>query len=170
MAAFEAVASSTLSSATNSVSFTSIPATYEHLQLRMFTRDSTAGNTLVNLIIRFNNDSGTNYVQHDVLGDGANAIVTGNTGRTSYNGGYSPTQTTVVCFGNTIVDVLDYASTNKNTTVRSLTGFDRNGAGRAAYRSGLWLNTAAVNRLDVLTDGTDFVAGSVFALYGLRSA
>lgn len=173
MPAFEAIASTTLTSANTTITFSSIPSTYEHLQLRMYTRDGTAGASLYNIDIRFNNDSTTNYTTHTLHGAGGSAVASGSITQSRIAVGYSPSAgVTANTFAVTLVDVLDYASTVKNKTVRSLTGFDANGSGRCAIRSGLWLSTSAVDRIDVLaaTSGTEFVAGTVVSLYGLRSA
>jgi len=122
--------------------------------------------------IRLNNDSAANYAQHQLNGNGATA--SGNasisltfievircTGASTAAGIYAPA----------IVDILDYASANKYKTVRSLTGNDQNGHGSALFASGLWLSTAAINQIDITPQSSDtFAVGSVFALYGLRSA
>lgn len=171
MAAYEAIASSTLSSATNTVTFSSIPANYEHLQIRAYVRgDRTGGGDTA--IIRFNNDTGANYVAHRLYGTttaGSDAF----TGRTSVflasnipTPGYSAT----VVFAPCICEIVDYASTNKNTVTRCINGSDTNGSGLVEINGGLWLNTAAVNRIDIICATNNFVAGSVFALYGLKSA
>lgn len=173
MPAFEAIASTTLSSANTTITFSSIPDTYEHLQLRMYTRDGTPGASLYNIDIRLNNDSASNYTTHNLWGNGASAVAAASISQTRIGIGWHPSSgVTSNTFAVTIVDILDYASTNKYKTARGMTGFDANGSGRVGLRSGLWLSTSAVNRVDVLgaTSGTEFVAGSVFSLYGLRSA
>lgn len=172
MPAFEAIASTTLTTATSTVTFSSIPDTYEHLQLRIYSKnDCTTGVGLIYL--RLNNDSGSNYTWHLLNGNGASGNAAGATANTSMYLGYDPgTQTGGTnMFGSTIIDIADYASANKYTTVRSLTGEDRNGAGTLGFHSGLWLSTSAVNRVDILPRATfNFVSGSVFSLYGLRSS
>lgn len=166
MPAFEAIASTTLSS-TGTVTFSSIPGTYEHLQLRLFARGS-GGSAAVNLQIRLNNDSNTNYADHRLNGDGASASDTSSTSATVINAGRIPASTASSnIYGCSIIDILDYASTNKYKTVRTISGNDRNGAGDAVFHSGLWLSTSAVTQLDIVTS---CLSGSVFSLYGLRSA
>jgi hypothetical protein len=170
MAAYEAIASTTLSTTTTGVTFSSIPSTYEHLQIRCFTRDSNASNTVV-MYLRLNGDTGANYARHALYGDGATAFATGQTATTViWGAATSAASATANAFGVCIFDVLDYASTNKYKTGRSIGGYDANGNGRADFGSGLWLNTAAVNSVTVFSGGAGFISGSVFALYGLRSS
>jgi hypothetical protein len=73
-------------------------------------------------------------------------------------------------FGAAVIDILDYASTSKATTVRTFGGDDRNGAGIVALASGLWTSTSAVNRVTLApVAGTNFVQYSTVALYGVKA-
>jgi hypothetical protein len=170
---YESIATYTLGSNQTTITFSSIPATFTHLQLRIFARTNRTGQTEANLLIRFNNDTGSNYTYHDLYSDGTTA--------TASAGGASQTSiianrltgagATASIFGAIVVDVLDYTSTNKNKTVRALGGVDRNGAGGLSFSSGLYFATpAAINRIDLTTiAGTfDFVQHSSFALYGIK--
>lgn len=171
MAAFEAIASTTLTTTTSTVTFSSIPGTYEHLQLRFQARDAAA-TTLIVPLATLNNDSGANYVYHRVYGTGSLASADGNTASTYIQTGAIPAaNATANCVSSTIVDVLDYASPSKNSTLRIVSGVDTNNTlGRVWVASGLWLNTSTINRVDITSAGSGFVAGSVFALYGFRSS
>lgn len=166
MAAYEAIASTTLGS-TGTVTFSSIPSTYEHLQLRVYARGS-GGSAAVNFEIRFNNDSGTNYADHRLNGDGSTSATSAtSTSSTVITAGRIAASTgTSQVYGCSIINILDYALTSKYKTVLTVSGNDRNGSGDIAFHSGLWLSTAAINRLDVITS---CLSGSVFALYGYRS-
>jgi len=175
MATFEAIASTTLGSSTSTVTFSSIPSDYEHLQLRSFYRD-TGGIGLGILRATFNGDTGSNYTFHRLYGDSATSTV-------AANGSISQSNIQLVlgpssyglingAWGAVISDIVDYASTNKYTTVRSFGGYDANG-GTNAYAclfSGLWLSTSAITSITLTPDNNNFDVGSVFALYGLRSS
>jgi len=69
--------------------------------------------------------------------------------------------------GGFIVDILDYANTNKYKTVRSLNGNDANGSGSMNLSSNVWLSTAAITSL-TLSSSSDFRQYSSFALYGIK--
>ena len=70
-----------------------------------------------------------------------------------------------------VTDILDYTDTNKLTTVRTLGGYDVNGAGQFGLFSNLWNNTAAVSTITLrIVGGTNFAQYSEFALYGIKGA
>ena len=78
--------------------------------------------------------------------------------------------TTANTFGPMILDILDYTNTNKYKTVRSLSGFDSNGAGKVDFFSGFYfLNTNAITQIDITGGGGTFAQYSHFALYGIKT-
>jgi len=154
------------------VSFTNIPNTYTHLQVRLIGRDSPAA-TVGDLRFRFNSDSGNNYTYHSLQGDGSSAISVAQTatnyGRFGRNTLVASSSTASVFCAN-IVDILDYSNTNKNKTVRTLAGYDTNGSGRIELLSSLWMSTSAITSIEMVSDGGSFVQYTQFALYGVKSA
>ena len=71
-------------------------------------------------------------------------------------------------YGVNIIDILDYTNTNKYKTTRMISGYDVNGAtGFIQQSSGLWMNTSAINRIDLVSSG-NFTTASTFALYGVK--
>ena len=161
----------TLSSAQANVEFTNIPSTYKSLQIRAIARTSAA-TTNTDWSYRLNGDTtNTNYSTHDTYGDGSTAASNASTGSgaTPHFGGHIPgTSVTSGIFGVTIAEILDYASTNKYKTVRSIGGLDRNGAGILVLNSSLWMNTNAVNSIRVAPVSGNFEAYSSIALYGIK--
>jgi hypothetical protein len=170
---YESIATVTVGSGgSSSISFSSIPSTYKHLQIRGISRISAAGNVWSNNM-RFNSDSGSNYSLHYIYGSGSGTPSAGNsTSQTSlYAGGGSATGTTAPTgdFAAFICDILDYQNTNKYKTVRSLSGEDSNGAGYMYFDSGLWMNsTTAISSITISAATASFVEFSQFALYGIR--
>ena len=172
---YESIATVTVASGTsNTISFTSIPSTFDHLQLRLIARTNRTGNPEANLLIRFNSDTTSNYAYHDLYGDGSSATASAATSQTEIIANRLTGATAAASiFGAIIIDILDYTSTNKNKTVRALGGDDRNGAGAVSYSSGLWFKSPeAITRIDLTTiAGTyDFTQYSHFALYGIKGA
>jgi hypothetical protein len=169
---YESIATVTVTSATNSISFTSIPSTYQHLQVRAIGRNSNAGgNAARNSSIQFNTDTGSNYAIHYVAGNGSSAFTDADYNiNQPYPFAFPDDNTTANAFGVAIFDILDYANTNKNKTLRSLTGSDVNGSGTVRLNSALWLNTAAITSIRFFTYNSvgNFVAGTQFALYGIK--
>jgi hypothetical protein len=72
-------------------------------------------------------------------------------------------------FGATIIDILDYASASKNTTLRTLSGSSTSSNPRIGLHSGLWNVTDAVTSI-TLTDneGLNYTSSSRFSLYGIK--
>lgn len=164
--AYELISTTVLSTATASVTFNSIPAnTYKHLQLRVVGSLSTATNN--QMLIRFNGDSGTNYAWHSLTGDGAAVASTAGATQSAIQAGIVGYNANT--FSGSIIDILDYSSTAKNTTVRSLHGvYVSGGLIRAGIHSGVWLNTAAVSSIVVSDNNASFASGSRFSLYGIK--
>jgi hypothetical protein len=148
-----------------SFDFQNIPQTFTHLQLRVFGR-STLNATVDNLSMYFNNDTGNNYATHFMSGNGSATSANAFTSSPRF---YIPSlwpAATTNQFASTIIDVFDYTNTNKNKTVRTLTGFDANGSGAVSFVSGLWLSTAAINRFSGETSAT-IAQFSRIDLYGV---
>lgn len=175
--AFDALATVMVgSTAVSSVTFAGIPQGYKHLQIRALTRCTATGNASVNYVatgrIRFNGDTSTSYNSHWLDGNGSSASA-GNFGADTSMaladlGGVFAASASQY-FASSVIDVLDYASTAKNKTVRILNGQDRNGYGRIQLQSGLWYATPqAITSLTFTTDGTAYAEGSQFALYGVK--
>ena len=148
------------------ISFTSIPSTFKHLQVRGISR-ATSGNQY--LKVQLNNDTAANYTYHEIFGTGASVGADKATAQTgalamssvagSVGSGF---------FAAIIIDLLDYTNTNKYKTLRDLDGFDYNSTGQIVFNSGLWLSTAVVNRLDLIPNASTFAQYSSFALYGIK--
>lgn len=168
--AYESIATTTVGAGgAATISFTSIPSTYQHLQIRLMARGNNA-NTYDSFLLRANSDTGSNYTFHSIIGDGSTAFTSQVNPYSGFRGGEITGATaTSGIFGVSVVDLLDYANTSKNKTMRMLGGNDRNGGGALGLNSGAWLNTAAVTRIDITpVFGSSFVQYSSFALYGIR--
>lgn len=169
---YESIATVTVGSGGSStVTFSSIPNTYTHLQIRGIIRTNRTADDSVS--IRFNSDSGSNYTWHGIYGTGSAAGAQGYTSQTATTiaGEVFGTTQQANSFCAVIVDVLDYANSNKYKTVRTLNGVDGNGYGQIRLHSGLWLNTNAITSITVLPDyGTAITEYSQFALYGIKGS
>ena len=169
--AYDSIATTTVGGGgAASITFSSIPATYTHLQIRMTGRLNAASQNGTG-ILRYNGDtSSSNYTYHEVFGNGTAASAYGSAAPES-NQILSLTGATATAsvFGVAITDILDYANTNKYTTQRNFGGYDNNGSGQVRLNSGLWMNTAAITSIVITPNaGTAFDQYSSFALYGIR--
>ena len=152
----------------SSITFSSIPATYAHLQIRYIGRDTNVISRSA-LYITFNSDTGANYAYHGLYGDGATA---GSFASASSNYIYGPelagAGATASIFGMGMTDILDYTNTNKYKTTRSITGEDNSGAGQVRFLSGLWMSLSAVTSITLTPSSPNLQQYSHFALYGIK--
>jgi hypothetical protein len=163
---YESIATTTVGAGgVSSITFSSIPATYQHLQIRAIYQDTSASG-FQNQFFRFNGDSATNYDWHYIFGDGASVTVNASLSASSIFGGQIVNSNNSN-FGTSIIDILDYKDTNKYKVTRGLYGNDQNGSGRMQMVSGLWRSTSAISSI-VFTTSANFAQYSSFALYGIK--
>ena len=165
----EPIATQLLSSAAATVTFSNIPNTYKHLQLRSIARTTAAAtDNYCNII--FNSDSGANYSYHNLRTDGGGGVQA--SGLASQNAiylqRYAGGNAAASIFGSVIVDILDYASTSKNKTLRNFGGEERNGAGSVYLVSGAWFNSSLINSITLTPESGSFATNSRFSLYGIK--
>ena len=156
----------------SSITFSDIPSTYTHLQIRHIARNGTPTGDAIAVLARFNDDSTyTNYFgRHLLYGDGTDAAaVAQNTSNWTgaYIGGASQNVEANAHYVN-VTDILDYKNSNKNKVVRTLGGGDFNGSGTVFLSSSLWLNTSAITKITLVPYTNTFAQYSHFALYGIR--
>lgn len=150
-----------------SVTFAGIPNNYKHLQIRCLTKSSLAGPASA-IGVQFNSVT-TGYFNHGLYGDGASAAAYATT--SANNGGslFIAGSSTTNMFGVGIIDVLDYASSSKNKTIRILSGADFNGSGQVRFASGSLASTSPITIFTLLdVNGGTLSQYSQFTLYGVK--
>lgn len=169
---YESIATVTVGSGGSAtISFTSIPATYTHLQIRAISR--TSGSAGGYVYMQYNGDTGSNYTRHQLYGDGSSAAAYGASADTKALAAYQTISTALSnTFASIVLDILDYANTNKYKTFRVLNGYDVNGAGGYVFfMSSAWLSTSAINSITLYPEASqNFGQYTQFALYGIRGA
>ena len=152
------------------VEFTGISGSYSHLQIRFIARTARASFPDDNMAMQLNGNTGSNYAWHQLNGNGSTATSGASTTTTDMRVGRTTGATaTSGMFGAGVIDILDYANTNKYRTLRSLSGNDTNGAGDITLMSGLYQSTTAVTSIKLFsqTGSNNFSQYSSFALYGI---
>ena len=170
---YESIATVTLGSAASTISFTSIPSTYTHLQVRGIARTAGSDASYQHLTFQFNSDTGSNYYSHGLYGTGSSAFAHADGSLSANPLSYNlPTSTqTASTFAGGVIDILDYANTSKYKVVRALGGFDSNGGGALGLYSANWNSTSAITSITLkVYQGSNFAANSTFALYGIKGA
>jgi hypothetical protein len=162
------------SAGASSVSFTNIPNTYTHLQLRYIARTTQANTNIDPNFLRFNSDTGNNYKTHFLVGNGssANSYVENTYNNYCYGGLFSSDSSTASTYATGVIDILDYKDTNKYKTLRVLSGLDLNGSGQVFFQSAVWMSTSAISSITItaVTGSTNYKQNSQFALYGILGA
>lgn len=170
---FESIATVSVGSGgAANVEFTSIPATYTHLQVRQIGRVNNATVSIGNNCWLNSDTSTSNYTFHELVGDGSSATVYGAASPENPDMGHNAgANASANVFGVGIIDILDYTNTNKYKTMRSLSGNDNNGSGQIKLKSTVWKNTNAVTsiKFEVRVSG-NYQQYSHFALYGIKGA
>lgn len=166
--AFDALASVTVGSGgVASVSFTGIPSTYKHLQLRAIARTTRTGSSVDTLFAKINNDT-ANYYTHGLIGNGSAASAYSDNGNPNYFSLATAASATSNAFSGAIWELLDYSNTTKNKTIRVLHGYEDNSTGSMRLTSSLWSNTAAVSSVTIYSSSGNLAEYSSFALYGVK--
>lgn len=160
---FESIATATGDGSSGSITFSSIPSTYKHLQIRGIYNDGG-----YNLRLRFNSDSGANYSRHTVVAT---------TSAISSGAGINANDLDIICYGGsgannvsaTIIDLLDYSVSGKNKTAKALSGYTESATVQLAFlSSGAWYNTSAITSVTITNLFGAYNTQSVFSLYGIK--
>ena len=161
---YESIATANGTGSSGVITFSSIPSTYSHLQIR-FIGKSSSSETQLDLTL---NGASSNYSYHSLFGTGSSIGAEGSGSMTKIpSAGIAPSSVTSV-FTAGIIDILDYANTSKARTVRTLTGFDANGSGKIYLNSGGYFNTTAISSITLTCRDFNWNANSTFALYGIK--
>ena len=167
-ATYEPIASTTVSSATASITTSNIPSTYTDLIIVCRAGTSYGDNQVWTM--RFNSDTGSNYSMTRLGGDGSSAYSDRWTSQTSIDAGFLPTGG----LGTSIIQVQSYANTNVNKT--SLIAIEtqastsgNSGRKYVARQVGLWRSTAAITSV-TFAFTNNMVSGSSVSLYGIKAS
>ena len=174
--AYFPIATTTVASGgTASITFSSIPNTYTHLQLRITAQSNRTTYGIDNAYFQFNSDTTANYSYHFMNAEGTSAGYSTAINSTSISAGDRIIGTSVGSgtWGSLIVDILDYTNTSKYKTTRYLSGCDTNGlvagfAGMVNFGSGMWLDTSAINTIKFAAFGGNLNQYTIATLYGIK--
>jgi hypothetical protein len=158
-ATYTTLATTTLSSAQSSVTFSSISGTYTDLVLVVSTI-SVNGTAYMTV----NSDTGTNYSRTFMYGTGSSVASARTTNFASYPftvGSVSGT------FSASIVHLMNYSN---STTYKTFLTRGNDAADATVALVGLWRNTNAITSINLATASGNFNTGSTFTLYGIAAA
>ena len=155
------IATSTLTTATASVTFSSLPQGYTDLVLIVNSKGTAAANPG----LRFNGDTGTNYSSTELVGYAGSAL-SGNYASTTILKSHWAGNSMNGIWTSFIANIQNYSN---STTYKSvLTRY--NASAEVDANAGLWRSTAAITSITVITDSNSYDVGSSFTLYGIKAA
>ncbi len=158
---YEPIATTTLGSATGTVTFSSISGTYTDLVL--IVAGSCSSNVTVTM--RYNSDTGSNYSVTYLNGDGSSA----SSGRQSSLSNLL-TGELYTYQSNQIIQIQNYSNSTTYKTMLSRANTPST-SGYVQAIVGLWRSTSAITRIDLIAgSGANFSSGSTFTLYGIKAA
>jgi len=167
--AYEHIATVNGTGSSGVIDITSIPADYQHIQIR-YTARSDYNFNYANINIQLNNDTANNYAMHALLGTGEAVQSRALTTRNDWTDYGSPAaNNTTGSFMAGVLDILDYANTSKYKTGRLLYGATT-GDVKVMLLSGLWQSTSAVTSVKFSLAAGNFLAASRFSIYGIKGA
>jgi hypothetical protein len=163
---YEPIATTTLGSATSTISFTDISGSYTDIVLIFGYKSNTTNQPTLKLTF---NGSTTGYSGTQLTGNGSAAASYRNTSAAFISiARVVGTPTTVGGMATIIMNFQNYSNTTTYKTVLA-----RPSAAESGVESdvGLWQNTAAITQIDITTaTSNDFATGSVVTLYGIKAA
>jgi len=166
------ISSNVLSSSAASVTFSSIPATFTDLVLRISSRsDNTIAASTIRL--RFNGSSSASYSETLLSGSGSAAVSARSSSATyMFNAGYfvdDANGATANTFGTTEIYIPSY-TVAQNKPLSGITAQEDNAtAARITAEAGLWSNTAAITSIEIFSN-YNFLSTSSFYLYGIKNS
>jgi len=164
---YEPLVTTTLSSATATVTFGSISSAYTDLVLIANWGTSVNGD---GTLMRFNSDTGSNYSDTELYGTGSSA---GSQRRS--NGAYIDITRAIggdgsTIYTNSIISVNNYSNTTTYKTALIRANLATGTYAGVAALAGLWRSTSAITSVTILAASGNLLSGSTFTLYGILKA
>lgn len=155
----------------SAITFSSIPARFNHLKLVGMTKESGTGTGGPNILMSFNGDTTqANYWSHYVNYNGS-TFTAGSVNASGYYCLIGNTATSnasyASMFGALETDILEYKSTSKFKVVRSIGSHERNGSGEITINSSVWQSLYSITSLSLSIPSSSFAQGTTIGLYGV---
>lgn len=179
MASFRLIQTTTLASPSSTITFSSIPQTFDDLYIIGVGKSTVSGWSVDNLRVRINGDTGNSYyyqLQYSSAGSPNGTSVT-KAANGTYVGSFSATDvgTWTTTFSTATLYFSNYRS-NSNKAFQSTAGTILGGSPSfSEIRQGAhnWVPTsqAAINTIMLYSQlGGNFATGSSYSLYGIKNS
>jgi hypothetical protein len=159
----------TYTGASGAYSFTSIPQTYKHLRLVLFSRSSRAA-ALDNIAGVVNGLGSSIYSDLQLYTNGSSSFFQKIPAGTYFTTGLIPANTsTEGIFGTSIIEINDYTSTSnfKQLIVRSSADLDS--SGQVSFDGNLIQTQQAISSITINPLGGSWMTGTTATLYGIKA-
>lgn len=165
----ELITSYTASGTVSSIDFTSIPATYTDLVIKLSARANNGG-TDIPIVVTFNGST-SGYTDRAVYGTGTSS---GSVGTGTGSGIYWNYQTgggaTSSTFGNGEIYIPNYAGSANKASLIDTVSENNASAAFIMLTTAVWSNTAAINRITLTPASASFVQYTTAYIYGVKNA
>jgi len=170
--AYELIATTLIASNTSTITLSSIPSTYKHLQIRWTGRTTTTDSTARDLFMRVNGWTTSVYNTHYMWGN-SGSVQSGNYGTSDAIVFQNAIENADISdiFGAGIIDFANYSNTTSYKTARMLSGYKGNNQD-VRLSSGLFMKTNAIEQISFYIGYSgspyNFIAGTRFSIYGIK--
>ena len=164
---YEPISTTTLATATGTVTFSSVPQTYTDLVLVTVFATATINEDLA---VRFNSDTGSNYSRTHLRGNGSTASSSTATSQNLLLLDVDSSGSTLNTGLQTVTHFMNYANTSIQKSVLSRSGTLGGSYTGTSLIAGLWRDTTAISTIGLFCTSGNFVSGSTFTLYGIKAA
>jgi len=178
---YEAIATLNGTGSSDLITFSSIPSTYKHLQIRGVQVVDYGSADYGNSGIRFNGDTGYNYTTHTMRGyydttanlQGINYTLGGSVNYGMILGAYLGSNTNIMF--PTIIDILNYANTGNRKVAKGWSGttyLNNSSANRGFLQTGstFWDSNAAITSVSLFASNGSWNTKTKFTLYGIKDS
>jgi hypothetical protein len=148
--------------------FTSIPATYTDLVIKLSGRSARAGQQADNLFITFNATT-TGYTTRNIMGNGSSASSASYSIRYASNA-VDAAGSTASTFSSHEIYIPNYTSANYKSFSADSVSENNATAAQSDLYTGLWSNTAAITSISLLPEVSTWVQYSTATLYGIKNS
>jgi hypothetical protein len=152
-----------------SIDFTSIPATYTDLCIKLSGRSARAAQQADNLFITFNSNT-SGYTMKALT---SNASSVGSAGYSSRYASFAvdAAGSTASTFSSHDIYIPNYAgANNKSYSADSVSENNSASSAQSDLVAGLWSNTAAITSISLLPEVSTWVQYSTATLYGIKNS
>jgi hypothetical protein len=159
--AFDFISTTTVASDTTSITFSSLPTDYAHLQIRFLGHSSDTNDRQLLLSVNGTND----WNRHEILGDGSSPIASVDNGQSSFELKEALGRSSPETFGGGVVELSNYTSSTLTKTIRAFQWMYNDDV---TYTTGINKATTAVTEITLTASSGTIEADSMFSLYGIR--